>query len=157
MTALVNDRLLAEVFVTLVVIMDPLGTLPVFLALTATADRRSRIVAARQAVAVALVVIVLFAFFGQAILRYLHVTLSALQCAGGLLLLLIALQLLTDRSDTQPVTTEGVNIAFVPLEHRCWPVPARSSRRWCSSTGCTAGPTPSLWRSACSASTSCCT
>ena len=115
MTALVNERLLAEVFVTLVVIMDPLGTLPVFLALTATADRRSRIVAARQAVAVALVVIVLFAFFGQAILRYLHVTLSALECAGGLLLLLIALQLLTDRSDTQPVTTEGVNIAFVPL------------------------------------------
>jgi multiple antibiotic resistance protein len=111
----VNERLFAESFVTLFVIMDPLGTLPVFLALTASAGRRERIRAARQAVVVALLVIVVFAIFGQGILSYLHVTLPALQCAGGLLLLLIALELLTDRSETEPVRTEGVNIAFVPL------------------------------------------
>ena len=115
MSAVVNDQLFISVFVTLVVIMDPLGTLPVFLALTATAERAERIRAARQAVAVALAVIVLFAVFGQGVLGYLHVTLPALQGAGGLLLLLIALELLTDRSDTEPVRTEGVNIAFVPL------------------------------------------
>jgi multiple antibiotic resistance protein len=114
-TAVVNSQLFISVFVTLVVIMDPLGTLPIFLALTATTGRRERIRAARQAVAVALVVIVLFAVFGQGILGYLHVTLPALQGAGGLLLLLIALELLTDRSDTEPVATEGVNVAFVPL------------------------------------------
>jgi multiple antibiotic resistance protein len=114
-TGVVNERLFAESFVTLFVIMDPVGTLPVFLALTANAERRARIRAARQAVAVALLVIVVFAVFGQGILSYLHVTLPALQCAGGLLLLLIALELLTDRTDTEPVRTEGVNIAFVPL------------------------------------------
>ena len=115
MTAVVNGRLFVESFVTLFVIMDPFGTLPVFLALTATAERVERIRAARQAVAVALLVIVVFAIFGQGILGYLHVSLPALQCAGGLLLLLIALELLTDRSETEPVRTEGVNIAFVPL------------------------------------------
>ncbi len=115
MSAVVNGRLLVEAFVTLFVIMDPPGTLPVFLALTANAERRERIRAARQAVAVALLVIVVFAVFGQGILSYLHVSLPALQGAGGLLLLLIALELLTDRSDTEPVRTEGVNIAFVPL------------------------------------------
>ena len=115
MSAVINERLLVEAFVTLFVIMDPPGTLPVFLALTATAERHERIRAARQAVAVALLVIVVFAVFGQGILGYLHVSLPALQGAGGLLLLLIALQLLTDESDTQPVRTEGVNIAFVPL------------------------------------------
>jgi MarC family membrane protein len=114
-SSVVNGRLLVEAFVTLFVIMDPPGTLPVFLALTATAERRERIRAARQAVGVALLVIVVFAVFGQGILGYLHVSLPALQCAGGLLLLLIALELLTDRSDTEPVRTEGVNIAFVPL------------------------------------------
>jgi multiple antibiotic resistance protein len=114
-SGLVNHQLFVETFVTLFVIMDPLGTLPVFLALTATAERSERIRAARQAVVVALLVIVLFAVFGQGILTYLHVTLPALQCAGGLLLLLIALELLTDRSETEPVRTEGVNIAFVPL------------------------------------------
>ncbi len=107
-------RLAAETFVTLFVIMDPPGTLPVFLALTGSLSARHRVRAARQAVGVALLVIVVFAVFGQGILSYLHVTLPALQGAGGLLLLLVALDLLTGR-DSGPERTEGVNIAFVPL------------------------------------------
>ena len=114
-SAVLNGQLFLNCFVTLFVIMDPPGTLPVFLALTANAERAERIRAARQAVAVALLVIVLFAIFGQGILDYLHVSLPALQGAGGLLLLLVALSLLTDRADSEPVRTEGVNIAFVPL------------------------------------------
>ena len=110
----VTLRLVAETFVTLFVIMDPPGTLPVFLALTATMSDRKRERAARQAVLVALLVIVAFALFGQALLDYLHVSLPALQCAGGLLLLLIALELLTGR-EAEPTKSEGVNIAFVPL------------------------------------------
>jgi multiple antibiotic resistance protein len=107
-------RLGVEAFVTLFVIMDPPGTLPVFLALTGSLSARSRIRAARQAVAVALLVIIVFAVFGQGILAYLNVSLPALQCAGGLLLLLIALDLLTGRDEGQ-TKTDGVNIAFVPL------------------------------------------
>lgn len=107
-------RLAAETFVTLFVIMDPPGTLPIFLALTGPLSHRQRARAARQAVAVALLVIVTFAVFGQGILSYLHVTLPALQAAGGLLLLLIALDLLTGRA-RGPERTEGVNVAFVPL------------------------------------------
>jgi len=114
-TAVVNSQLFISVFVTLVVIMDPLGTLPIFLALTATTGRRERIRAARQAVAVALVVIVLFAVFGQGILGYLHVTLPALQGAGGLLLVLVALQLLTGKTD-EPAEQGGTsNVALVPI------------------------------------------
>jgi multiple antibiotic resistance protein len=107
-------RLLGETFVTLFVIMDPPGTLPVFLGLTASMSSRKRERAARQAVAVALLVIVAFALFGQVLLDYLDVSLPALQCAGGLLLLLIALELLTGR-EAEPTRSEGVNIAFVPL------------------------------------------
>jgi multiple antibiotic resistance protein len=107
-------RLFGETVVTLFVIMDPPGTLPLFLALTAPMSRRQQIRAARQGVVVALTVIVAFAVFGQGVLDYLHVSLPALQCAGGLLLLLIALELLTGHSGT-PEGAEGVNIAFVPL------------------------------------------
>jgi multiple antibiotic resistance protein len=107
-------RLGIEAFVTLFVIMDPPGTLPIFLALTGTLSARARVQAARQAVGVALLVIVLFAVFGQGILAYLHVSLPALQCAGGLLLLLVALDLLTGRNE-ETQQTEGVNVAFVPL------------------------------------------
>jgi multiple antibiotic resistance protein len=52
--------------------------------------------AAWQAVAVSFGVIVAFAFFGHQILGYLHISLPALQTAGGLLLLLIAVQLIAD-------------------------------------------------------------
>lgn len=114
MSDVVNLRLFGETFVTLFVIMDPPGTLPVFLALTASATRRQRALAARQAVSVSLLVVVAFALFGQGILAYLNVTLPALQAAGGLLLLLVALELLTGREGEQ-VQTENVNVAFVPL------------------------------------------
>jgi multiple antibiotic resistance protein len=101
-------------FVTLFVIMDPVGTVPIFLSLTGglPPERVSR--AARQAVLVSFVVIVVFAFFGQRILAYLHVSLPALQCAGGLLLLLVALELLTGRED-EPVRQGDTNVALVPL------------------------------------------
>jgi multiple antibiotic resistance protein len=113
-TNVLNTSLLSEVFVTLFVIMDPPGTVPVFISLTAGQSRAVRKKAAWQAVLVAFSVIVVFAVFGQQILHNLGITLPALQCAGGLLLLLIALQLLTDTAE-DPVQTKNVNVAFVPL------------------------------------------
>jgi len=110
----VDARLFGEAFVTLFVIMDPLGTVPIFLSLTATMTASARARAARQAVLVAIGVIVAFAVFGQQILDYLHITLPALQAAGGLLLLLVALELLTGH-DTEPESRADVNVALVPL------------------------------------------
>jgi multiple antibiotic resistance protein len=110
----VNWQLFGETFVTLFVIMDPLGTVPIFLGLTASFSATERSRAARQAVLVAFGVIVAFAVFGQRILDYLHISLPALQAAGGLLLLLIALELLTGKGD-EPTSTVGVNVAMVPL------------------------------------------
>ncbi|NIZ93191.1 MarC family protein [Kineococcus rubinsiae] len=109
-----NWELLGQTFVTLFVIMDPLGTVPIFLGLTSTFSAGERSRAARQAVLVAFGVIVAFALFGQRILDYLHISLPALQTAGGLLLLLVALELLTGKSD-EPTSTVGVNVALVPL------------------------------------------
>jgi multiple antibiotic resistance protein len=107
-------RLLGSAFVTLFVIMDPLGTVPVFLALTAGRTARLRARAAGQAVLVSLGVIVSFALFGQQILDYLGIGIPALQGAGGLLLLLVALDLLTGRAE-DPQQVEDVNVALVPL------------------------------------------
>lgn len=114
MNGVVNGTLLAEVFVTLFVIMDPPGTIPLFLALTSKETPRQRNRQAWQAVAVAFLVIVSFALFGRQLLTYLHISLPALQCAGGLLLLLVALELLTGKEET-PSETKDVNVALVPL------------------------------------------
>src|SRR3982750_3013029 len=91
--------LMTEVFVTLFVIMDPVGTIPIFLSLTGGRSPQASRRLAWEAVAVSFGVISAFAFFGQQILEYLHISLPALQCAGGLLLLLVALELLTGKGD----------------------------------------------------------
>lgn len=103
------------VLITLFVIMDPPGTIPVFLALTGRKPREYRLAAAWQAPAVSLVVITAFAVGGQAILSYLHIGIPALQGSGGLLLLLIALDLLRGHDPGDTNAAEDVNVALVPL------------------------------------------
>ena len=116
MRSLLNVQLLLSAFVTLFVIMDPPGTVPIFLVLTGAMNRGQRIRAARQAILVAFGVIVGFALFGQQLLTYLHVSLPALQAAGGLLLLLVAMELLTGKMDDEPAPEAARgNIAMVPL------------------------------------------
>src|SRR3954449_3367616 len=107
-------KMFTEVFVTLLVIMDPLGTIPLFLALTSGRTSRARRRLAWQAVVVAMSVIAAFALFGQQILRYLGITVAALQGAGGLLLVLVALELLTGKQE-RPEDVPDVNVALVPL------------------------------------------
>ena len=106
--------LMTEVFVTLFVIMDPVGTIPIFLALNRGRSAATLHRAAWQAVAVSFAVIVAFAFFGRQILGYLHISLPALQAAGGLLHLLVALELLTGK-EQEATAAADVNVALVPL------------------------------------------
>jgi multiple antibiotic resistance protein len=101
-------------FVTLLVIMDPPGAIPIFLALTSSLPGRAKRAAARRASLVALLVIASFAVFGRYILDYLHISVAALQGAGGLLLLIVALQLLTG-AESEQLADAGVNVALVPL------------------------------------------
>jgi multiple antibiotic resistance protein len=112
---LFDPTLFTEATITLFVIMDPPGTIPVFLSLVGRKSRASRIRAARQGVLVSLAVITLFAVAGEAILAYLGIGIPALQGAGGLLLLLIALDLLTGKGNSEPEAVENVNVALVPL------------------------------------------
>lgn len=110
----VDIRFLAEVFVTLFVIVDPPGTVPIFMALTGSMTAKQRSRAALVAVGVAVLIISLFAVFGQFILGYMHISLPALQFSGGVLLFFIALQLLLGK-EGEMSASEGVNVALVPL------------------------------------------
>ncbi|GAA2719420.1 MarC family protein [Cellulomonas aerilata] len=113
---LFDPRLFSEVFITLFVIMDPPGTVPIFLGLTGAMTGRQRTRAARQAILVAFGVIAAFALFGQNLLDYMHISLPALQASGGLLLLLVAMELLTGKmEEPAPSGNTGVNVALVPL------------------------------------------
>ncbi|HLS48412.1 MAG TPA: MarC family protein [Actinomycetaceae bacterium] len=116
MNDVIDLHLFATTFATLFVIMDPAGTVPVFLSLTATHTAKERRHAARQATLVALGVIVVFTVFGRYIFELLSISVPALQLSGGLLLLLVAMELLWGKTEQPPgASTRGVNVALVPL------------------------------------------
>lgn len=103
------------VFITLFVIMAPPTAIPIFLSVVGRKSREARNRAAWQAPLVSLAVITLFAIGGQAILNYLRIGIPALQGSGGLLLLLIALDLLRGKESDGPKGADDVNVALVPL------------------------------------------
>ena len=114
MSGWVDLTFFGSVFVTLLVIMDPPGIVPIFLALTAKRTPREMRRLALQATVTSFVVITVFAVFGEQVLSYLKISLPALQGAGGLLLLLVALELLTGKAK-EPEAEEDVSVALVPL------------------------------------------
>jgi multiple antibiotic resistance protein len=107
-----NWRAFAEAFITLLVLMDPISSAPIFISLTHGYTPGARRRAALIAAAAAGSLIVVFALFGRLILDYLHVSVESLTIAGGLLLLLVALQMLRGEELSQPDTA---NVALVPL------------------------------------------
>lgn len=103
-----------EAFIVLSVVIDPIGNVPIFLALTAGQTPAAQRRAALQSTLVAGGLIGVFALVGRQILAALGIGLPALQVSGGLLLALIALDLLRPQ-DAGPRPGEAGNVAFVPL------------------------------------------
>jgi multiple antibiotic resistance protein len=103
-----------QAFVTLLVILDPPGATPIFLGVLGNRTRAQRTLLAWQAAATSLFVITIFALFGQFIVNYLDISMPALQGAGGLLLLLVSLDLLKGHNENETQSAQ-TNLALVPL------------------------------------------
>ncbi len=110
-----NTALAGSVFVTLFVIIDPVGIIPVFLAAVGRRPGHEVHRLAWQAAVTSLGLITLFAVFGDFILNYLGISSGAMRVSGGLLLLLVALQLLLSGEVGATESSQDTNIALVPL------------------------------------------
>jgi len=109
-------------FGSLFLIVDPIAAVPAFLAMTARDTVAQRGSMARVACMVTVGILASFAFIGQGLFRVLGVSLPALQAAGGLVLLLVALDMLrAQRSAVQETAEETEagtrkdDIAITPL------------------------------------------
>lgn len=107
---------------SLFVIIDPLATVPAFLAMTPTDTPEQRIKMARLACCVSAGVLIVFALAGKWIFKFLGITMPAFQIAASIVLLLVALDMLrAQRSrvhETSEETAAGVektDIAIAPL------------------------------------------
>ena len=91
--------------VTLFVILDPVATVPIFLAATAGLSRRQSLQVAAYAVTIAFAVLLFFIVGGQFLLNALHIAMPSFQLAGSIVLLLFGLKMVLGK-----VTEEAASI-----------------------------------------------
>lgn len=128
-------------------LVDPFAAIGSFLAITSTADPARRTRMARKAAITCFIVLTTFALAGQLIFRMFGITLPAFEVAGGLILLLIGLDMLqAKRSPTQEAhgdTEEGASkedAGIVPLG-----IPMLAGPGAISSVMVLVGQVPSIW------------
>ncbi|SFG16970.1 multiple antibiotic resistance protein [Novosphingobium sp. CF614] len=89
--------LFLSAFVTLFVVIDPPGCAPIYAGLSAGAGRRQAVVMAARACAIAALILVLFALFGKQLLGALHIELDSFRIAGGVMLFMIAVDMVFEK------------------------------------------------------------
>ncbi len=99
-------ELLINTFVLLIVVIDPVGLVPMFAAITRGESERARRRMALRGTAIAAIILVTFIFAGDGILRALGVSVPAFQIAGGVLLFLLAVDMVFARHSGFRSTTE---------------------------------------------------
>jgi len=88
---------LITAFITLFVVIDPIGLTPLFVALTKGANAQHRRGVAVRASLIGATILLAFALFGEAVLGFIGISMPAFQIAGGVLLFLTALDMLFER------------------------------------------------------------
>jgi multiple antibiotic resistance protein len=116
-------ELFTSAFVTFFVVIDPPGCAPIFASLTAGTDAKHRRAMALRSVAIASGILLFFALFGEDLLDALGVSLAAFRIAGGIMLFLIALEMVFERrqarresrADEVKATPEHDDISVFPM------------------------------------------
>ena len=90
-------ELFASAFVTLFVVIDPPGCAPIYAGLSSGATPLQQRAMAIRAAFIAALILFGFALFGEALLEALHIELDAFRIAGGIMLFIIALEMVLER------------------------------------------------------------
>jgi multiple antibiotic resistance protein len=109
----------SKLLIGLFAITGPLSSLPIFLGLTAERSILERIRVAQVAVLTFAISMLIFTYFGQAILDLFGISLPAFRIAGGILLLLTALDMMRSDMETKPAekttVVKSAAVGIVPL------------------------------------------
>jgi multiple antibiotic resistance protein len=100
-------------FITMLVLLDPFGNVPTFLSLTERQSHRARNGTALVAIMSAAAILGVFAGIGESLLAYLKITIEDVQVAGGIVLLIVALQMIGGAEEQ--AGADDANVAVVPL------------------------------------------
>ncbi|RZJ98179.1 MAG: NAAT family transporter, partial [Novosphingobium sp.] len=105
-------ELFISAFVTLFVVIDPPGCAPIFAGLTSTAPPAAARHMAVRACLIATMILLVFALFGEKLLGALHIELNSFRIAGGIMLFLIAIDMVFEkRTERREKRAEEVRTA----------------------------------------------
>jgi multiple antibiotic resistance protein len=108
------SELFVSAFVTFLVVIDPPGCAPIFASLTSGTSAAHRRATALRSVAIASGILIFFGLLGQDLLHMLGVSLTAFRIAGGILLFLIAIDMVFEkRTERRETRAEEVSAAHV--------------------------------------------
>ena len=86
-----------QAFVLYFVVIDPIGNTPIFMSITQTQNEKEKYQTAIEGVTIATAVLILFSIIGQFLLSYLNISLESFRIAGGIILFLIAIEMLFNK------------------------------------------------------------
>lgn len=116
-------ELFISAFATFFVVIDPPGCAPIFASLTAGSSAQHRRAMAIRSVTVAGAILLAFAIFGEAFLRALGISLDAFRIAGGIMLFLIALEMVFEkRQERRENRVEDVKANTAPDDISIFPM-----------------------------------
>jgi len=105
---------LAKAVITLFIIVDPLGNIPIFISLTKGMAKEDRQKAFRTAIFTGFILLISFALVGQQIFMLFGISLYSFMIAGGILLLIISIRILV-RGEWEEDSTTPESIGVVPI------------------------------------------
>ncbi len=94
-------------FATLIVVLDPLATVPVFLAVTHDLNRKDAFRVALYTVVISFLILLFFIIFGQYFLNALNIPMASFQLAGSIILFLLGLEMIRGRIVDENSTNDG--------------------------------------------------
>lgn len=116
------DLSISKTLIALLVLVNPLGAIPIFISLTPGSTQAERKKIAKTAAIAVVCVMIFFALLGDAMLKFINVSLGSFQVGGGILVMLIAIALMNAKQNPTKTTREEEdeaeaksNIAVVPL------------------------------------------
>ena len=105
-------------FVLYFVVIDPFGTTPIFMSVTQHQNSQEKMKTAIEGVLIATIILIFFSVVGNFLLTYLNISLGAFKIAGGIILFIIALEMLFDkRQERKEKNIKNIsdNVAVFPL------------------------------------------
>jgi len=112
------SEIFIQTFFLYFIVIDPLGNTPLFLSITQNMDTNKKIRIALSASIIASIILLFFALLGSSLLSYLNISYPAFTIGGGIILLIIAIEMLFDKRQQrkgEDLDLNSDNVSVFPL------------------------------------------